>query len=357
MTNTQDYEKQRLLTLSEDRPDIQNAISKALNNIDKKGVVTSQIKRIETDYNSPEIAWRLSEYVRREYEDYGYDIAFVHQCTLLALKNDKREEATQAIEEYKAAEQTGKTTHDKRFGNSRTNIRFVQLEASLLKSKKLFDEALVKLEPFRGRSTFIDKEIREIEYLKSGVVTAQETRDTDADEALVLAKQHLRQNEPNKAYRALKPFLGKGFSKIDSFVSTFAHHVSSTVAKPSENERISVTISHSKVGNLNLGTIIGNVNSILVGLSDSEENAAFKQAIREIMEAVAQAEDLDDALKSEVVENLQFISNEATKPPQDQKKSIIRAILQGIGVSLNTAGSLASIWTAAGPRILSFFGL
>ncbi len=128
-------------------------------------------------------------------------------------------------------------------------------------------------------------------------------------------------------------------------------------ASTTENDnKIEINISGGIVGNLNLGTIVGDITNNLNQLYDGE-NVKLQQAIETIVKAVQDAEELHKSLKIELIENLRFITEQALKSEEKRSKGVLKSIMHGISKELNTVGSLASIWSVSVPIIQSYFGI
>jgi deoxycytidine triphosphate deaminase len=115
-------------------------------------------------------------------------------------------------------------------------------------------------------------------------------------------------------------------------------------------------ITNSIVGFVNNG-IIENVNKIETSIKQLKQSSQddIAESIQKIKEAILQSEELNDVIKEEVLEQLTEISEQANLPEEKRKKSVLKAVLNGISTTLNSVGSLAGIWSTWGANIIGFF--
>jgi len=110
------------------------------------------------------------------------------------------------------------------------------------------------------------------------------------------------------------------------------------------------------IGFVNTGKI-KDVEKIEISINQLKQNGAvdIAKSIQEIKNAILQSPDLDFKIKEEVLEQLTEISEQANLPEEKRKKSVLKAVLNGISTTLNSVGSLAEIWSAWGTNIIEFF--
>jgi DNA-directed RNA polymerase alpha subunit len=111
------------------------------------------------------------------------------------------------------------------------------------------------------------------------------------------------------------------------------------------------------IGILNTGNI-KDVEKIEVSINQLKQNGAsdIATSISKIKDAILQTSELSEFIKKEVLEQLTEISEQANLTEEKRnKKSILKAIFNGIGTTLNTVGSLAEIWGTWGTNIAAFF--
>lgn len=111
------------------------------------------------------------------------------------------------------------------------------------------------------------------------------------------------------------------------------------------------------IGLLNTGNI-KDIDKIEISINQLKQSGAIDiaESIQKIKNAILQSQELDFKIKEEVLEQLTEISEQANLPEEKRsKRSILKAILNGIGTTLNSIGSLAEIWGTWGANILDFF--
>jgi hypothetical protein len=107
---------------------------------------------------------------------------------------------------------------------------------------------------------------------------------------------------------------------------------------------------------LNAGQM-GNVNSITQNIGDllDKGNQGIAEAIKQVTEAVIKDTEISDQDRGEVLDMLDALSKQATLPPTEQKKGVIKSLLVGAGTALGTTAALAEIWGTWGSTITGFF--
>ena len=116
-------------------------------------------------------------------------------------------------------------------------------------------------------------------------------------------------------------------------------------------------ITNSTIGIYNMGNI-SNVEKIETSINQLKQSGAnnIAESIQKIKDAILQSQELDIKIKEEVLDQLTEISEQANLPEEKRsKKSVLKAILIGIGTTLNSIGSLAEIWGTWGANISAFF--
>ena len=105
------------------------------------------------------------------------------------------------------------------------------------------------------------------------------------------------------------------------------------------------------IGSINTG----NIGQIDVALSDIKNggNDELANNIKEFTEAVLASTVLTIEMKNEIIEQLSFLSGQATVPKESQKGSIIKPILSTIGKGIQHIPSLLTLFEKLG----QFFGL
>jgi hypothetical protein len=121
-----------------------------------------------------------------------------------------------------------------------------------------------------------------------------------------------------------------------------------------------VTMNNFKIDNSVVGSInTGNVKSIDVNLNYLHEagNDKARDAIQALTQAVLEETTLDDDKKNELIEQIAFLSSQATAAAKDRKPSVIKPTMQAINQGAATVSSIASAWQTAEPILKGIFGI
>jgi hypothetical protein len=125
-----------------------------------------------------------------------------------------------------------------------------------------------------------------------------------------------------------------------------------------EKQMTAINVSNSSIGILNTG-LIYNVKAININIGKLSEIGADEvaNALKNVTDAVAETAELPDEAKSDVLEQLESLSEQATLPEaQRNKPAVLKAVFTSLNVALAAGGSLAGIWATWGPAIQKFFG-
>ncbi len=121
-------------------------------------------------------------------------------------------------------------------------------------------------------------------------------------------------------------------------------------AKPA----VTVNIQDSTVATLNLGTVMGNIQSIVATLQQGQPEVAI--ALQKLIEAVAADETLGDR-RRDAIESLGQIGEEATRPEDRRRTGLVKTLLVGVGTLLAVSANATQIWQTLGPIIARHFGV
>lgn len=118
-----------------------------------------------------------------------------------------------------------------------------------------------------------------------------------------------------------------------------------------------ITLTNSQLGILNTGTI-ENVKSIDVTIGDlhSQGSVDVGNALKGLSQSVLDDDKLDEKEKSELLEKLKFLGDQATEK-STRNTSVVKSVLRSIADAVAAAGKAATAWTTWGPVLLKFFGL
>jgi hypothetical protein len=115
-----------------------------------------------------------------------------------------------------------------------------------------------------------------------------------------------------------------------------------------------IRVSKSNVGVINTGILYNLDTSIQVMQNSGDKELA--DAVRELTQAVLDSE-IDDELKREISEQLEFLVTEALASKDKQRKSLIKTVIDKVSQSIATVGALLTIWSKLEPLLRAHFGL
>jgi hypothetical protein len=119
-----------------------------------------------------------------------------------------------------------------------------------------------------------------------------------------------------------------------------------------------LSIDRSVIGMLNTGQIrdVENININVSSLIDSGQTEVA-QALKQLTEAVAGEKEISEEQRTELLDHLSELSNQAGLVPQARKLGIIKSVTIGFVTSLTGAGALAQLWAVCGDAICTYFGI
>jgi hypothetical protein len=189
--------------------------------------------------------------------------------------------------------------------------------------------------------------------------------DEDGTRRLIAIAEHLVEfprglpAHHRKWFYECQQLLG-GAAAIDDFYGVIAEvhkdaQHAAIMRRMSETRNVRITLNQSQVGTLNLGTIIGDVETHLseVTAPGAEE---VRAALQQLAQGVLEERGLDEHTRRELLESVDALAEEAAKSPEKRRRGIIRPVLTGLTTSLPAAGGLATVWATVGPVLIHFFG-
>ena len=116
-----------------------------------------------------------------------------------------------------------------------------------------------------------------------------------------------------------------------------------------------IQVSDSAIGVINPGTLyaINTSIDVMQGRGDTE----LATAIKDLTQEVIKSKDIQDDIKKEIAELLQFLASEATASNEQRNKSVTKQVLERIGKLIPIATMLWSIWEKLQPLLQSHFGV
>jgi hypothetical protein len=109
---------------------------------------------------------------------------------------------------------------------------------------------------------------------------------------------------------------------------------------------VSFNISHSTIANLNLGTVVGDLQSSIQNLT-GQGQPELAVTVQRLTEAIAVSQELQDAQRKELLEHLSLVATEAAHPPESRKMGPLKSSIAVLQTTLSTATQLAGLWSTA----------
>lgn len=123
--------------------------------------------------------------------------------------------------------------------------------------------------------------------------------------------------------------------------------------------RVRITVSHSaRIGVLNTGTVIGNIEAHLNAIDTGQpEAAALREHLQELAQAIANLDEMDEAQRKEALEGIDFLAEAAADPESMPPQGVLRSVITWLSQIAQVSDSLHTIWTQVGGPVARFFGL
>lgn len=116
-----------------------------------------------------------------------------------------------------------------------------------------------------------------------------------------------------------------------------------------------VTVNGGNVGAVNFG----NVNEIQVRLGALTQSGevGVAEAFAKLTNAILQANDAGEAQKNELLEQVAFLTAQASAPSAERKPGMIKSIVSAVKDGASAISSVAGAWGAVEPLLHGHFGL
>jgi hypothetical protein len=124
-------------------------------------------------------------------------------------------------------------------------------------------------------------------------------------------------------------------------------------ARPVRPAPVNITIRGGTVGQVNLGQVQGNIETHVSAVTGPSA-AEFKAAVKAFAEAVAKDRKLGERERGEVLEGLDYIAEEASKPPSQRRMTVLQRTIQQLPTLLSLAEQGKTAWDTFGPIITGF---
>ena len=112
-----------------------------------------------------------------------------------------------------------------------------------------------------------------------------------------------------------------------------------------------IQVSDSAIGVINPGTLYTINTSIDVMQRRGDTDLA--SAIKDLTEEVVNSKDIQDEIKKEISELLQFLASEASVNKDTRNKSVVKQVLERLGQLIPVATTTWSIWEKVQPLLQS----
>jgi hypothetical protein len=110
-----------------------------------------------------------------------------------------------------------------------------------------------------------------------------------------------------------------------------------------------IRVEGSTIGSINTGTI--QQLDVAIGQAQGAGAEPLADAVKVLAEALVQSRDLADARKSEALEQLTLLTQQAQLPRAERKPGLIRAALNALGDTAKTVTGLIAAWEKARPYL------
>jgi hypothetical protein len=115
-----------------------------------------------------------------------------------------------------------------------------------------------------------------------------------------------------------------------------------------------VTVSGGAVGSINMATARDINVSLKIITQNGDLGVADKLA--DLTNAILNADEADDGAKNDLLEQVAFLTQQASAKPEERKPGAIKAIIAGIKEGAGVISSVAGVWSAVEPMLKGHFG-
>ena len=118
-----------------------------------------------------------------------------------------------------------------------------------------------------------------------------------------------------------------------------------------------VKMHNSTIGMLNTGEMRGESITANVSTLAASNQHQIAEAFQRLTEAVKASQNISSQQQTEILEQLELLSEQATLAPSERKAGLIKATLSALATTLSAGGGLAEIWSTWSGVIANFFGM
>lgn len=114
-----------------------------------------------------------------------------------------------------------------------------------------------------------------------------------------------------------------------------------------------INVDNSVIGVLNAGSI-ETVNNAVTALRQSGAEG-IASAISKLAQSVIDCANADNQKKNQIVELLSVIADEARKPKQERRLTVIRSLITDLATTFSGLAGLSHLWQQYSPMIVAYF--
>lgn len=162
----------------------------------------------------------------------------------------------------------------------------------------------------------------------------------------------------NRAHERLRRYVGN-LQGIVQLIPVVAGAPPRPLRQPitaGPSPRIHIEIHGGNIGNLNLGEVVGNIESRINSVMGPEA-ATFAEAVKALVEIVQTGAGLSDPDRAEAISYLDAISEEAERPLDKRRVAVVGAIVARLAQVMALAEATHNVWQDYGPAVAHFFGI
>ncbi len=104
-----------------------------------------------------------------------------------------------------------------------------------------------------------------------------------------------------------------------------------------------VNISGVTISNLNLGTVIGDLNSS-VQVLNREGHQELAAVVKNLTEAIGASDEIEGHVKKDILEHLAVVSEEAAKPTEKRRMGPLSKSMEAIKTGVAVGTQLLTLW-------------
>jgi hypothetical protein len=163
----------------------------------------------------------------------------------------------------------------------------------------------------------------------------------------------------NRAHERLRRYVGnlQGIVQLIAVVAGAPPRPARQSASPTgPSPRIHIEIHGGNVSNLNLGEVVGNIESRINSVTGPDA-ADFADAMKQLVEVAQTAPGFTDEARQEAISHLDAVSEEADRPPGKRRPAVVGAIVARLAQVMALAEATHTVWQDYGPAVMGFFGI